>query len=130
MSIGALIVYDITDQDSFNKMSQWVKELRQQVGSELPIIVVGNKLDLNTERVVAREEAQSWCNANGDLPYYETCATEGTGLSDVFIKCGTQGIKDAKISAGGADDDLPTSLSGAAGAIKLDPSKEEEIRET
>ena len=52
MSIGALIVYDITDQDSFNKMSQWVKELRQQVGSELPIIVVGNKCDMESKRVV------------------------------------------------------------------------------
>ena len=52
ISIGALIVYDITDQDSFNKMSQWVKELRQQVGSELPIIVVGNKCDMESKRVV------------------------------------------------------------------------------
>ena len=60
MSIGALIVYDITDQDSFNKMSQWVKELRQQVGSELPIIVVGNKCDMESKRVVQLAKAEDY----------------------------------------------------------------------
>ena len=47
---GALIVYDITDVDSFQKMSMWVKELRQQLGPDLPIIVVGNKSDLENNR--------------------------------------------------------------------------------
>ena len=44
--LGALIVYDITDADSFDKMTFWVKELRQQRGLDLPIIIVGNKSDL------------------------------------------------------------------------------------
>ena len=46
--IGALIVYDITDSDSFDKMTFWVKELRQQRGLDLPIIIVGNKSDLES----------------------------------------------------------------------------------
>lgn len=47
---GALIVYDITDLDSFSKMSMWVNELRQQCGDKLPIIIVGNKSDLESNR--------------------------------------------------------------------------------
>ena len=43
MKIGALIVYDITDVDSFQKMSMWVKELRQQLGADIPIIIVTAK---------------------------------------------------------------------------------------
>jgi Ras-related protein Rab-21 len=49
---GALIVYDITDDDSFAKMSMWVNELRQQCGEGLPIVVVGNKCDKEQERQI------------------------------------------------------------------------------
>jgi GTPase SAR1 family protein len=49
---GALIVYDITDVDSFQRMNQWVKELRQQCGNSLPIIIVGNKSDLEANRQI------------------------------------------------------------------------------
>ena len=48
--IGALVVYDITDVDSFHKMELWVKELRQQLGNQVPIIIVGNKSDLEANR--------------------------------------------------------------------------------
>jgi GTPase SAR1 family protein len=44
--IGALIVYDITDQDSFTKVGQWVKELRKYLPGETPIIIAGNKCDM------------------------------------------------------------------------------------
>ena len=43
-------MYDITDIDSFQKMSMWVKELRQQLGPDLPILIVGNKSDLENNR--------------------------------------------------------------------------------
>lgn len=76
MSIGALIVYDITDQDSFNKMSQWVKELRQQVGSELPIIVVGNKCDMESRRVVQLSKAEEYAKQMG-LEHFSASAKTG-----------------------------------------------------
>ena len=133
-SNACIIAFDVTKKASFEALGKWKKNFLDNAAPRnpetFPIIVVGNKIDLNAERVVMREEAESWCNANGNMPYYETCATEGTGLTDVFMKCGTQGVKDAKVSSGGADDDMPTSLSGAAGAIKLDPKQEEEIRQS
>jgi Ras-related protein Rab-21 len=57
---GALLVYDITDVDSFNRVKNWVKELRKMLGSEIPIIIAGNKADLEKTRTVAIEEAQRW----------------------------------------------------------------------
>lgn len=44
--LGALIVYDITDLDSFQKVTAWVKELKKYLTAETPIIIAGNKCDL------------------------------------------------------------------------------------
>lgn len=57
-SNGAVLVYDITDQDSFQKVKNWVKELRKMLGTEISLIIVGNKSDLEKERHVDRDEAE------------------------------------------------------------------------
>jgi hypothetical protein len=44
--IGALIVYDITDLESWSKVNIWVKELQRYLPAETPIIITGNKCDL------------------------------------------------------------------------------------
>jgi Ras-related protein Rab-21 len=54
---GALLVYDITDIESFNKVRKWVKELRKIVGSNISIVIAGNKGDLERQRAVSIEEA-------------------------------------------------------------------------
>ena len=46
MFVGALLVYDITDIDSFKKVERWVKELRTYLPAGTPIIIAGNKCDL------------------------------------------------------------------------------------
>ena len=43
---GAVLVYDITDEDSFQKVKVWVKELRRTVGTDICLIIAGNKVDL------------------------------------------------------------------------------------
>ena len=43
-------MYDITDLDSFGRMKEWMKELRSQLGDKVPIVVVGNKSDLEANR--------------------------------------------------------------------------------
>ena len=43
---GAVLVYDITDEDSFQKVKVWVKELRRMVGTDICLIIAGNKVDL------------------------------------------------------------------------------------
>jgi Ras-related protein Rab-21 len=43
---GALIVYDITDLESWNKVSMWVKELQRYLPTDTPILITGNKCDI------------------------------------------------------------------------------------
>lgn len=54
---GALLVYDITDAESFNKVKQWVKELRKIVGNDISIAIAGNKIDLEKNRNVLEADA-------------------------------------------------------------------------
>lgn len=60
--IGALIVYDITDLDSFQKVTAWVKELRKYLTQETPIIIAGNKCDL-ANRQIPIEEAENYARS-------------------------------------------------------------------
>ncbi len=59
-SNGALLVYDITDEDSFVKVKNWVKELKKILGGEIIIVIVGNKTDLEKDRNVPTELAESY----------------------------------------------------------------------
>lgn len=52
-------MYDITDIDSFHRMKEWMKELRAQLGDKVPIVVVGNKCDLETNRQVRLDVAEA-----------------------------------------------------------------------
>jgi len=44
---GALVVYDITDNDSFVRAGMWVKELRKYISMDVPIAIAGNKCDID-----------------------------------------------------------------------------------
>ncbi|XP_017062269.1 ras-related protein Rab-21 [Drosophila ficusphila] len=82
-SDGALLVYDITDQDSFQKVKSWVRELRQMRGTEIALIIVGNKTDLEEQRAVAHEEALQYARTVG-AQYVETSAKENEGVAELF----------------------------------------------
>ena len=45
-SAGALLVYDITEKDSFEKIDKWIKDLNEEGGEHMSIVLVGNKNDL------------------------------------------------------------------------------------
>ncbi|XP_055914879.1 ras-related protein Rab-21 [Eupeodes corollae] len=82
-SNGAILVYDITDQDSFQKVKNWVKELKKMLGSDIVITIVGNKTDLEKDRTVKIEEAQSYAQAVG-ATFFETSAKLNEGIEELF----------------------------------------------
>lgn len=59
-SNGAVLVYDITDEDSFQKVKSWVKELRKMLGTDICLVIVGNKTDLEKDRHVSLEDAETY----------------------------------------------------------------------
>lgn len=81
--LGALIVYDITDVDSFKKMSDWVRELRNQLGNKLPIVVVANKADLESNRQVALVDGENYAKSLG-IDHFSASAKTGKNITEVF----------------------------------------------
>jgi len=52
---GAIIIYDITNSSTLNQLPDWIQIIRQTSGN-IPIMLIGNKLDLEESREVSREE--------------------------------------------------------------------------
>jgi Ras-related protein Rab-21 len=80
---GALLVYDITDQQSFDKVKNWVKELKKIVGNDIVIVIAGNKIDMEKNRHVNNSEAESYAASVG-AAHFQTSAKTNRGLDDVF----------------------------------------------
>ncbi|KAM3284515.1 ras-related protein RABF2a isoform X1 [Capsicum chacoense] len=82
---AAIIVYDITNQASFERAKKWVQELQAQApgNSNMVMALAGNKADLLDARKVAAEEAQTYAQENG-LFFMETSAKTAANVNDVF----------------------------------------------
>ncbi|OHT15319.1 small GTP-binding protein [Tritrichomonas foetus] len=94
---ASIIVFDVTDANSFSKAKQWVSELRNAQGDKTIIMIVGNKNDLKSIRVVRTEEAQKYANSV-NVTYMESSAKTGFQIEEIFSHIGHQ-IYEAKVSS-------------------------------
>ena len=86
---GAILVFDLNNEKSFDQLSFWRDEMLSRVDpcQNFPVIVIGNKTDLvslESDLNVNRAQAQNWCLENG-FGYFETSAKEGIGV-DVAVE--------------------------------------------
>ncbi|XP_046734256.1 ras-related protein Rab-5B isoform X1 [Diprion similis] len=81
---AAIVVYDITNQDTFVRATTWVKELQRQASPNIVIALAGNKSDLGNKRVVEFDEAQTYADENG-LLFMETSAKTAMNVNDIFL---------------------------------------------
>eukprot|EP00913_Durusdinium_trenchii_P006594 g6194.t1 len=117
---GALIVYDITNRDSYNHLVNWLADARTLARADISIITVGNKVDLKEKREVTFLEA-SRCAQENDILFLETSALTGEGVEDVFIKVARMILN--KIEDG-LIDPLTMSSNIHAGAQRLEGGSE------
>ena len=82
---GALLVYDITDRDSFTKVRNWVKELRKIVGKNIVLVIAGNKADLEKHRQVSEEEAEEYATSVGAI-HIQCSAKTGANVDQAFLE--------------------------------------------
>eukprot|EP00891_Asterochloris_glomerata_P008408 jgi/Astpho2/8408/Aster-01463 len=80
---GAIVVYDVTQQESFQGIKRWLNELDSNVSHAIPTILVGNKCDLQHLRSVEAAKAHRLCVRKG-LSYIETSALDATNVEAAF----------------------------------------------
>jgi len=80
---AALVVYDITNRESFENAKGWVEELTQSGGGSVVIGLAGNKLDLEERRKVQKSEAEKLAQKQGFI-FKETSAKNGENIIDIF----------------------------------------------
>ncbi|MFX0018369.1 MAG: GTP-binding protein [Promethearchaeota archaeon] len=82
-SLGAVLVFDLTNYASFEHLPQWIEEVRANIKTEIPLLLVGNKNDLTDQRTVSIEEINNFTR-DFNLYYMETSAKTGDGVGDCF----------------------------------------------
>ncbi|KAK2490304.1 hypothetical protein MC885_001504 [Smutsia gigantea] len=81
---AAIVVYDITNQETFARAKTWVRELQRQAGPSIVITPAGIKADLAGKCVVGHDEAQAYADDNS-LLFMETSAKTAMNVNDLFL---------------------------------------------
>ena len=81
--VCALVVYDITNRESFNNVSTWVEECKNNGPSTISLVLVGNKIDLEDKRQITYEEGEDYANQN-NMQFFETSALNGSNIDKMF----------------------------------------------
>ena len=84
---GAIIVYEITNRETFENVSKWLQELNEFGEKGITVLLIGNKIDLKENRQVSFEEGQKIADAKGAL-FFETSAktNEENSVTKAFDK--------------------------------------------
>ena len=88
-SVCALVVYDITNRQSFENVKAWIEDCKSQSPSTILMALVGNKIDLDSSRAVSTDEGEDFANMNG-MPFFETSAKSGENIDSIFTNTATE----------------------------------------
>lgn len=81
-AVGALVVFDILNRDSFEDLDFWINKLKELSG-DVPFIIIGNKIDEEEKRMVSKEEGQELADQYG-VEYIETSAKSDENVDKAF----------------------------------------------
>ena len=95
-SQGLVLVYDITDRESFEKLNFWVDNIKNNAPENAKFILVGNKCDLANERKVSYEEGENYAK-NLNIKFFEASARDGTNVNELFFYLANEIYQDNKL---------------------------------
>ena len=86
---GILIVYDVTNAETFDNLKYWVQSIHTHLGEKgnVKVIIIGNKIDLSRE--IKKEDAEKFAEEN-NYKYFETSALSGEGIDESITYLGKQ----------------------------------------
>lgn len=105
-AMGILLVYDVTDENSFKNVGNWMKQIEQNAADNVNKILIANKCDVDpSERKVSFEQGQALANQYG-IQFYETSAKTNYNVDAAFMSISKDIVTRLKINPdhyGGAD---------------------------
>jgi small GTP-binding protein len=117
-SKGALLVYDITSQVTFDNIGKWITEIRDKTSKDITLMMVGNKMDLSQYREVSNEQALNKAKTLG-IPIMETSALDSTNVKEAFYDLLKEMYKDMKNKIKSSNENLKDNAEG----LKLDTTQ-------
>ena len=111
---GILLIFDVTDKDSFKNLSNWLIEIEKNASKNVLKVLIGNKTDLEEKRVITYNQGKEFADSYG-LKYIETSAKKNLNVNEAFEALGRELMqasddkkigksKDKKISVTKAED--------------------------
>lgn len=82
-SQGVLMVYDITNRETFTNITHWMQQIKDNVETDPQILIVGNKSDLSSQRQVTLKEAMKLAKSYG-CQHFEVSAKTDQGVKVAF----------------------------------------------
>ena len=77
---GIVIIFDISNETSFINLKSWMNDIKEECSADIPMILVGNKLDLEDRRIIDKERAMEFAK-NEKLEYIETSSKTGENIN-------------------------------------------------
>ena len=78
---GIIIMYDITNKSSFDSIPDIIKNIKEEKGDDFPMILIGNKIDLEQDREIKKEEGKDLASKNG-IEFFEISNKEGINVQE------------------------------------------------
>ncbi|KAL6977328.1 Ras-related protein RABE1c [Sarracenia purpurea var. burkii] len=83
--MGILLVYDVTDESSFNNIKNWIRNIEQHASDNVNKILVGNKADMDeSKRAVPTSKGQALADEYG-IKFFETSAKTNMNVEEAFF---------------------------------------------
>ena len=81
---GVMLMYDITNRESFNSIIDWIKNIEERKGENFPTIILGNKVDNEDIRKVSKEEGEKVAEGN-DISFFEISNKTGVNVNEALL---------------------------------------------
>ncbi|GAB5583927.1 ras-related protein Rab-13 isoform X1 [Prionailurus iriomotensis] len=82
-AMGIILVYDITDEKSFENIQNWMKSIKENASAGVQRLLLGNKCDMEAKRRVRKEQADQLAREHG-IRFFETSAKSSTNVDEAF----------------------------------------------
>lgn len=99
-SNGIILTFDITNEQSFAHLDHWLDDIRAYAKSNVEIMLIGNKIDLEDRRVISYRVAKEYADKNG-MQYMESSAKQNINVEMAFTRLTITAVSNQKILASG-----------------------------